>query len=122
MVDPLPSSRRLRSPSGQPVVSAMTSSRVTDGTTCGILGHSRRQGGSTRVHLPRVAAVLWAAAVLVVLGLWPVMAAEGTATRFTADTAPVAATPASTSPNPAGETSGTPETTSVATPSSGATS
>src|SRR6478609_9552201 len=121
MVDPLPSSRRLRSPSGQPVVSAMTNSRVTDGTTCGILGHSRRQGGSTRVHLPRVAAVLWAAAVLVVVGLWPAMAAEGTATGFTADTAPVAATPGS-SPTPAAETSVTPATTSVTTSSTSATS
>ncbi len=99
----------------------MTSSRVTDGTTWGILGHSRRPGVSRRVHLPRVAAVLWAAAVLVVVGLWPAMAAEGTATRFAADTVPVAATPASTSPNPAGETSVTPATT-VATPSTGVTS
>ena len=50
---------------------------MTDGTTCGILGHSRRPEGSARVHLPRVAAVLWAAAVLDLVGLWPAMAVAG---------------------------------------------
>ena len=88
---------------------------MTDGTTCGILGHSRRPGRPSAVHLPRVAAVLWAAAVLVIVGLWPAMAAEVTTTRFTADTAPVAATPGSTSPNPAGETFVTAVMTFVAT-------
>ena len=55
---------------------------MTEGTTCGILGHSRRPGGSSRVHLPRVAAVLSAGAVLSIVVLGPAIAAGATATAL----------------------------------------
>ena len=96
---------------------------MTDGTTCGILGHSRRPGRPSAVHLPRVAAVLWAAAVLSIVVLGPAIAAGATTTPLAAVTPGPTATPATSTPNTLETTSGTSAATSVAsTPTSVTTS